>query len=853
MKKIINLLLIIAIASNIYAQQKSPIPEISDKLSVYFNHKMPSKIFISTDKTVYKPGETIWFRAFVTDINNQYIIDDNLTVEIGLYSSDGNLVKKDFYKQKAGNTFGDITIPDESSKGNYFLVISTNENPDINDLFYKCIKVNPEYYNQLQTSHKLKDSISFAGRSNLLTASIKTLSGEIQKNFRANYRLLNGDEIITEGKLKSDENGNLLIPFSIPEKTNGEPFFIELFDSRNELSKQIYIPSNIDPVEITFYPEGASLNSGINTKMGFTAFTKWGLPVNVEGIITDKNNQIITNVKTFTSGIGLFSLIANHEQELFLKTTGNLYPNQIFELPKSIINGLAVTITKIEPGFVSANLIFPDKQKHTIAITVTNGSTLCWAADMEINGTGRIKIPTDNFPQGVNILSVFDVNGNLISERLFFIDKNRLINIAINSETKTANQNSKFGFKVKLSDENNNPVSGNISVSVSEINKNEIPENNINTFLNIEAGFSTPFNIIADAFKTKITNTALLDAFLISNKTANFNWSKILSFNPQKIEPIDESTLIKGIVTNQNGEKIFNANVSLINENKTQIYSTKTKNDGSFIMPKINSSNYSIIATDPNGKRELIVNTDKKITPVQALINYIELKHRIIDTETFYSNEYFKQNSFLFPKATKNIAPNTVKQDNLRNMLSTATNLMDVIKTIKPYKIMNNQIVFLGSENSINNQGGALLVLDGQQLGTDISAIQNISPMEVDRINVSTNPMDIQRYTGLNSVGVVEIFLKRAKMEEQAKSTFDKDAYDGQYRIPNNFQEIQAKRKNNTSTTLLWIPDAKINTTGELEFTFNTGKIVSEFKIQVHAVSENGNTGSGSAVFSVIK
>lgn len=162
---------------------------------------------------------------------------------------------------------------------------------------------------------------------------------------------------------------------------------------------------------------------------------------------------------------------------------------------------------------------------------------------------------------------------------------------------------------------------------------------------------------------------------------------------------------------------------------------------------------------------------------------------------------------------------------------------------------MNNQIVFYGSENSINAQGGALFVLDGQQLGTDISAIQSISISEVDYINVSTNPMDIQRYTGLNSVGVIEIFQKKG-MPAENQST-------GKFNMGNQenktFEAEPNNLKRNNRTTLQWIPELTIDETGEAEITVTAGKVLSDFIVEIQGMSTNGSTGSGKGSFSVVK
>ena len=161
-------------------------------------------------------------------------------------------------------------------------------------------------------------------------------------------------------------------------------------------------------------------------------------------------------------------------------------------------------------------------------------------------------------------------------------------------------------------------------------------------------------------------------------------------------------------------------------------------------------------------------------------------------------------------------------------------------------------IVFYGSENSFINQGGALIVMDGQQMGTDIGALSNVSPLEVDHINVSTNPMDIQKYTGLNSVGVIEIYLKNSKAKEKEPIVNAPVGRDGKYRIAGLFPADPTNVKRDYRTTLRWIPEQKVGPSGEFEFAVTASKVVSEFIIEVQGLDQNGNPGRGEARFSVV-
>ncbi len=159
--------------------------------------------------------------------------------------------------------------------------------------------------------------------------------------------------------------------------------------------------------------------------------------------------------------------------------------------------------------------------------------------------------------------------------------------------------------------------------------------------------------------------------------------------------------------------------------------------------------------------------------------------------------------------------------------LESGVSVLDVIKGIKPYTMYGSRIVFAGSNNSINNQQGALIVIDGQQMGEDASVLSTIAPSQVEKIFVSTSPGDIHQYTGLNVVGVIEISLKGSGNESRLSVTTQRDkdieeangAYLDGY--PNYSKEEDAKSVLLDDRTLLfWKPDLILdeNNTQKIEF-----------------------------------
>lgn len=827
---------------------KSPVPDIARQLADYYNTYPKEKVFVMTDKTHYRPGESLWFRAFVTNAGNLPVQGNSQELYVKLFDKDGEAIIQEIFGVTDGLSVVDLQIPGELPADNYFLVAYTSlfHAPDRVACF--PIRIDPQYSNEWIARTSLKDSLSEAGKNNILSVVLREVSGDARKNTNLRYQFMNGTEVLAKGKIKTDENGKAEIPLAIPEKTNGEPFICEIAETHGSWLQDVWVPTTLDPLQITFYPEGETRVTGTTSKIGFTAFNKWGIPVDVDGQLTDQNGKAIAMVRTFTKGLGLITLqnLANQNLKLFIPGK-----NQSFAVPAASETGVSLTVTKTDTAFIWANFIFPDQQKHPVSIVVSRAGNVYWAGDVEVNGSSRIKIPTENLPQGINLLSVFDPAGKLLANRILFTDKDQLLNISVKPEKQNIQAGQSMKVKVILTSETGKTIAGNVAISVSDKFRNNASCPDIEKSLLFASELETPFSLISDAFQEKISNTALLDAFLLANKIKGFSWEEILRFKPGSAADLRTlNNQVTGTVTDKTGKRVAKAKVTLLNNRNIQIYNTITDEDGRFSFAGILApDDYTVKATDQDGKRDLNVTCGKNFdNQLSAFVKQMALKRQLQWKDKFPEANYVSSNSFLFTKAPRVNPANAQKLDNQRKMLESATSILDVIKTLKPYKIMNNMIVFAGTENSLMAQGGALIVVDGQQMGTDISAITNISPLEVDHINVSTNAMDIQRYTGLNSVGVIEIFLKRGKAPDSKEPEVQKARYEGGVRVPNTFEPGE---KGNT--TLLWLPDQQVDSSGSFEFTIRAGKIQSDFVITVQGMTPDGRMGSGEAVISVKK
>lgn len=203
-------------------------------------------------------------------------------------------------------------------------------------------------------------------------------------------------------------------------------------------------------------------------------------------------------------------------------------------------------------------------------------------------------------------------------------------------------------------------------------------------------------------------------------------------------------------------------------------------------------------------------------------------------------------------------AAGSLKSQN--NMYNGRMTVREIVYQIKPYKLFDGKIYFDNiGVNSITNQDGAIIAINGILMGTDIAVLDGILPVDIDHINISTKPMDIQRYTGLNTMGVIEVFTKvNDQFKKPVVTTDPEKAENNEYRTPSQFfpggMNADTKRGKSKSVlpgTIFWDPEIRTDSSGMVQVSFNNGKIPGEISVTVEGIAENGLFGNSTVTYTV--
>ncbi len=103
------------------AQESNALKTLSEKLAIYNEYYAPEKVYVQTDKDYYTNGDTLWFKTSIVDGIKHLPSDKSRVVYVELVDPELRVIEqRRIYVGFEGGA-GDIALPKNLAKGNYFL------------------------------------------------------------------------------------------------------------------------------------------------------------------------------------------------------------------------------------------------------------------------------------------------------------------------------------------------------------------------------------------------------------------------------------------------------------------------------------------------------------------------------------------------------------------------------------------------------------------------------------------------------------------------------------------------------------------------------------------------------------
>lgn len=324
-------------------------------------------------------------------------------------------------------------------------------------------------------------------------------------------------------------------------------------ESYRYTEKKRPLGEKLKEVNISFYPEGGNLVSGNESHVAFKTAGKNGEGLDIDGVIYDDNDNEICRFNTFHQGMGDFIFTPDYIKKYYAKIK-HQGKNYTFKLPNIQTNGYTLSVDNLHAD----SLIVKINKAGGTADEILGLSMSCrgkvYLFDVLRFSDNQYKTanPKNNFPSGVHTLTLFNIRGEVLAERMIFVDNEQKVAVCQNVLKEYYRPFEKINLTFSVINKEGDPIYSDLSLSVKDASSSylNIFQDNIKTNLllssDLKGYIENPDYYFSAQGQDKIK---ALDLLMMTQGWKRYEWKQIAGLEPFEIKHhVEEGLLIKGSV-----------------------------------------------------------------------------------------------------------------------------------------------------------------------------------------------------------------------------------------------------------------------------------------------------------------
>lgn len=379
MKRITLFYALVCTVWNISAQSHKDIASV-DSLATRvkrFGTGLPQeKVYLHIDNTCYFVGDTIWYKAYVTRSDKGWLTDLSKIMYVELLTPDGYLVERQQLKMEDGTAHGAFTLTDSLYAGYYELRAYTRWMLNFGRYEHPHSKYTEDmFYNK-----------------------------QMAKDFFRDY----------------DKLYSRVFPvFDHPKESGRYPKDMTLRPMRRYYKARKGKPE----IDLRFYPEGGHLIEGTDGHVAFEINDEEGKHLEAELSIIDNDGKEVAQTRTLNRGRGVFTLTDMKPDDTYKARLHYQDYDYEVKLPEVEKEGYALHVER-KDSVLRMIIQGTTESKEELGIQIQcNGVSKAFRklspADMRKD---TVDIFWASLPTGVNQITVFNGEGRIYADRLFFVN-----------------------------------------------------------------------------------------------------------------------------------------------------------------------------------------------------------------------------------------------------------------------------------------------------------------------------------------------------------------------------------------------------------------------------------------------
>jgi alpha-2-macroglobulin-like protein len=500
----------------------------------HFEASQTRRSYVMTDKPLYQPGETIWFRADLratktlaggppTGLMVQLLSPRGAIVAQKRVLVQNGVARNDFAlaPEIAGGEYTIQLFADDGTRDTKKIVVSTYEPPRIQ----KTLEL-------LRKAYGEGDPVSAA-------VEIKRATGE-PLGERALTAVVTIDDVERERlSIKTDRQGKALVRFTLPGSIARGDGLLTLLVEDGGVTESIQkpIPIVLKKIAFTAFPEGGDLVDNVPGRVYFMARTPAGKPADVEGRVVDDRGQAVAELRSIHDGMGRFELVPATDRKYHVEITKPAGIAGRFEVPAAKPGGCVIrSVDQRRAGALRVAAICNTKRQLLVEAVLRERRLASGAFDVEAGAPTLVELPVDPAAQGAARVTLFSTRNEPLAERLVYHGQGADLRIKITPDKKAYTPRDRVKLAIKTEDSNGRPVAASLGLAVVDETVLSYADDKsarllAHLFLEPELGATDaePIHEPNFYFSSKPEAAAAMDALLATRGYRRFEWRPILA------------------------------------------------------------------------------------------------------------------------------------------------------------------------------------------------------------------------------------------------------------------------------------------------------------------------------------
>jgi hypothetical protein len=509
-------------------------PGLDKAITTYYATQRGQRTYIQTDKPLYQPGETIWFRADLRTAKT-LVGGEPVGVTLQLISPRGAIVATKRVLAQGGIARNDFALDPGIEGGEYTIQMTT----PVGGVDTRKVIVNTYEAPRLMKTLELLRKAYGAGDSVAAALEVKRTTGEPFADKKVTAVVTIDDAEISRTQVATDKDGKAVVKFQLPAKmTRGDGLLTILAEDGGVTeSIQKRIPIVMTTLNLAVYPEGGALVQGVPGRVYFMAKTTIGKPADIEGKVIDDRGLIVSSFSSIHDGMGSFEIVPAASRSYHVTITKPANITTKVDVPAARSDGCVLRSVEQKRGADSLRITAICASSQQVSVEATLRETRLAGGEFTAKAgePAMIVLPIEKTSQGAVRVTLFDANDQPLSERLVYHGLGANLKVTLTADKKAYAPRDKVKLKIKTEDAKGNPVKANIALAVVDDTVLSYADDKsakilAHLYLEPELGATAqdPIEEPNFYFSDKPEAAAAMDALLATRGYRTFEWRQVL-------------------------------------------------------------------------------------------------------------------------------------------------------------------------------------------------------------------------------------------------------------------------------------------------------------------------------------